>query len=310
MNRNLTALLGQLGLAAATGRVQAILEAAQRDGVPEVWQQLAAALACVLMAPPGDPARVLWAQASRPRPFLLGVAGAQGSGKSTLAEQLTRSVAAAGGRAVACSLDDFYLTRAERQALARDVHPLLATRGVPGTHDVALLERTLSALQGPDTVALPGFDKGADDRLPADAWRRVAGRPDVVVLEGWCVGAQPQSAAELARLVNELEASEDADGRWRGFANDALAGPYARLWARLHGLVYLRVPGMDSVLRWRTRQEQALPAARRMDAVALVRFVAHYERITRAMLLDPPRRGALVAELNADHGVDRVTAWF
>lgn len=301
----MTALLRRLGLQTEASQVERIRHAAFHPGVPADWANLAAALARVLMARADEPSRVLWPQ--RPVPFVLGVAGAQGSGKSTLAEQLARSVSAAGGRAVACSLDDFYLTRAERRSLAGSVHPLLATRGVPGTHDVDLLVSTLEALEGSGPVDLPGFDKGADDRLPASAWRRVAGRPDVVVLEGWCVGAEPQGAAALVEPINDLERREDPDGRWRGYVNDALAGVYGDLWRRLHGLVYLRVPGMDAVLRWRTQQEQALPAERRMDTAALARFVAHYERITRTMLDHPPAGAALVAHLNDDHAVQDLT---
>ena len=72
---------------------------------------------------------------------LIGVAGAQGSGKTTLARSLA---VALGG--VQLSLDDVYRTRAERQTLARDLHPLLATRGPPLTHDLDLLAATIAAL--------------------------------------------------------------------------------------------------------------------------------------------------------------------
>ncbi len=72
-------------------------------------------------------------------PFVLGINGAQGTGKSTLADFIREFLGVAHDRStMVLSIDDLYLTRAQRQALAKDIHPLLATRGVPGTHDVEL----------------------------------------------------------------------------------------------------------------------------------------------------------------------------
>ncbi|MET0815794.1 MAG: kinase, partial [Pseudoxanthomonas sp.] len=75
------------------------------------------------------------------------IAGLQGSGKSTLAAQIA-ALAHARGRSVAVlSIDDFYLSKDRRQLLARQVHPLLATRGPPGTHDLPLALETLEGLR-------------------------------------------------------------------------------------------------------------------------------------------------------------------
>ncbi|MEQ8859342.1 MAG: hypothetical protein RIC56_11910 [Pseudomonadales bacterium] len=275
-----------------------------RANVPPAWLDLVAALARTLVpadrAPPApqDP-WPRWDQVAAP--LVLGVAGGQGSGKSTLARELERALNAAGARVAACSLDDFYLSHARRHALAAAVHPLLATRGVPGTHDVAALRQAIEALARPGTVSLPVFDKGTDDPLPTADWRRVEAPVDVLVLEGWCVGAPPQPAGELAAPVNALEAHEDADGVWRRYVNDALAGPYAGLWERLDALVFLQVPDLAAVRRWRTQQEQALPAERRMSGAGIERFVAHYERLTRWMLTTMPERAAVTAVLDGDH---------
>ncbi len=264
--------------------------------------ELAAALARSVM--PGTAEAWPWPAWDRVAPpLVLGISGAQGSGKSTLAGQLEGALTAAGARAVSCSLDDFYLTRARRLGLARSVHPLLATRGVPGTHNVALLRRTIADLGAEGAVRLPRFDKGTDDRLPADRWRWVTAPIDVLVLEGWCVGARPQPEAALEQPVNELEAKEDPDGVWRRYVNEALAGRYAELWSRLNGLIYLAAPDMDAVLRWRTMQERALPPERRMSTAELRRFVAHYQRITLAMSTDLPARADVTIRLDDDHGV-------
>lgn len=272
-----------------------------RPPLPADWQALAAALACSVV--PGEAAAPWPAWDRAGPPLVLGVAGGQGSGKTTLARALEGALILAGANAAACSIDDFYLPRSERQALAGAVHPLLATRGVPGTHDMALLDRVITALGGTGRVDLPSFDKAADDRLPADAWRPVRAPLDVLVLEGWCLGAHPQAAADLADPVNALEAEEDPSGAWRRYVNAALEGAYADLWRRLHGLVYLAVPDMDAVRRWRTEQEQAHPPGQRMDAAGISRFVAHYERLTRWMLADLPGRASLTVRLDPSHRV-------
>ena len=116
------------------------------------------------------------------------ISGLQGSGKSTLAAQIAAQAEAEGLRVAVLSLDDLYLTRDQRRQLAREVHPLLATRGPPGTHDVVVGCRVLDALKAGEDIALPRFDKLADDRAQ-DAWTTVRGRVDLVLDGGLCVGA-------------------------------------------------------------------------------------------------------------------------
>ncbi|WP_126176799.1 kinase [Tsuneonella rigui] len=230
------------------------------------------------------------------RPIAVGLAGAQGSGKSTMAPRIVARLAAAGLRAAVLSLDDFYLTRAERARLAATVHPLLATRGVPGTHDVALLTAVLDGMLRGEDVQIPRFDKATDDRLDGD-WRTVVGPFDVVILEGWCIGARPQADGCLAEPINMLERLEDPAGRWRRWVNARLSSDYAALFERLALRVLLRAPSFDVVLRWRTEQERQLPFGG-METPAIKRFIDHYERITRWTLEDEP--ADLVIDLDPD----------
>lgn len=238
-------------------------------------------------------------------PFLLGLSGLQGSGKSTLAARLVARAAERGIDAVTLSLDDVYRTRAERIELARTVHPLLATRGVPGTHDIALLHRTLDALATatPQTPApVPVFDKGIDDRLPPTHWHRVDRAPRVIVLEGWCIGVPPQRRDALQSPINTLERDEDADLHWRHHVNTALATDYAALWTRLDALVVLQAPSFDIVRTWRNEQEDTLRRAgapQAMTPSALDRFIAHYERVSRHALATLPRLADLLIALDA-----------
>ncbi|UUL82509.1 AAA family ATPase [Sphingomonas qomolangmaensis] len=237
------------------------------------------------------------------RPVLVGLCGPQGSGKSTTARRLEERLDGAGLRTVVLALDDFYLTRAERSRLAEEVHPLFAVRGVPGTHDIALLEQTLAALREarPGSVTrLPVFDKLADDRCTADQMRAFRGAPDVVLLEGWCIGATPQDPPALVGPVNWLEAEEDPDARWRIHANERLGADYAALFARLDLRLMLRAPGFDCVHAWRAEQEAGLSARAgggpAMNDAALARFIAHYERLTRWLMIDEP--ADLIADLD------------
>ena len=235
---------------------------------------------------------------------VIGISGAQGCGKTTLVRALEQRLRGEGLRIASLSLDDLYLTRAARQDLAGRVHPLFATRGVPGTHDLALGLATLDALARGEAAPLPRFDKTNDDRAPPSAWPHAPARTQVLLLEGWCLGAAPQAAAALVRPVNALEADEDPAGHWRAHANAALAGPYQALWARLDALVLLAAPDFSVVARWREQQEAGLRAAGGgaavMSPAGVARFIQHYERLTRHILAEMPARAALVLRLGPE----------
>ncbi len=230
---------------------------------------------------------------------VVGLCAAQGAGKSTLAA----AAAARDPDLLVLSLDDFYLTRAERGALADAVHPLFTTRGPPGTHDLNFLHNVLAGLARGASTRLPRFDKRSDDRLPESTWPVVDATPRAILLEGWCVGATAQPQTALARPINTLEATHDPLGVWRSSVNTALAHSYAALWDRLDDLFHLSAPDFTVVADWRLQQEgamlglpcEALGPAARAD---ILRFVAHFERITRHML-----NGGLRArlEVRLDH---------
>ena len=248
------------------------------------------------------------------RPFLAGLSGLQGSGKSTFARQLVAAANARGVRGEALSLDDFYLGRRARMRLAREVHPLLATRGVPGTHDPDLLARTLVELAAASPrrpARIPRFDKGLDTRVAPSRWRHVAKPPRLIVLEGWCVGVPAQSSTALRPALNALERNADRDGHWRRWVNARLAGDYAKQWARLDALILLEAPGFAFVSQWRDEQERALRdrgAPRAMDSASLARFLMHYERLSRHALRALPARADIRLVLRADRSVRRIAA--
>lgn len=239
---------------------------------------------------------------------IYGIAGLQGSGKSTLAAQVAALAEARGHRVASLSIDDFYLDRDARAALAREVHPLLATRGPPGTHDLALACCTLDALRAGQPIALPRFDKIGDRRLSCDHWPRVEAA-QLVILEGWFLKTPPQDDAELRSPVNALERDEDPDGTWRRWCNTALARDYPPLWQRIDRLLFLQPPNFDIVPEWRWQQECALQAAdprrKAMTRAQVDRFVRHFERVSRQALRTLPALADVTIALDAQRNPAR-----
>jgi D-glycerate 3-kinase len=256
--------------------------------------------------------RIVGWRAVAGRSVIVGLCGPQGSGKSTLCVVLAALIKTRGLNIAVLGIDDLYLPKARRSAMAAAIHPLFATRGPPGTHDVALALRLFDALTNAapaHTIRLPVFDKAADDRVAETLWPETVAPVDVLLFEGWCVGARPQGAASLAKPLNELEAQEDPDGRWRALVEAALAGPYQTLFARLNHLILLRPPSFETVHAWRAEQEEKLakrlaetPGAsgRAMSEGELRRFIQHYERLTRHMMAGGPKIADLVIEFDAD----------
>mgnify|MGYP006086514479 FL=1 len=251
-------------------------------------------------------------QSSRKGPFLIGINGAQGTGKSTLAKLLSALLTSSGYRAVNLSIDDFYYSKAKRQELADEIHPLLRSRGVPGTHDVDLalnLIEQLCAAGSNQQITLPRFDKSLDDCRPVAACEQIQGPIDIIILEGWFVGAKAQAGDELTQAINELEINEDSDGRWRAYVNQQLAGSYQSLFEKIHILLMLQAPGFEQILEWRSLQEEKLrtlavtDASGLMDRKAIKHFIQHFERLTRHCLRTLPDSADRVFQLNTEHRI-------
>jgi len=245
------------------------------------------------------------------------VQGTQGSGKSTLAAFLKLLLESEHALStVSLSLDDFYLTLAERRQLATDKHPLLITRGVPGTHDVKLAMDTIqgvSRLEPGETFAIPRFDKSMDDRAARENWDEVSGPVSVIIFEGWCVGCDALPSETMNTPINSLEEQEDPEGVWREYANQQLAGDYHDLFALLEKLIVINAPSFECVHEWRVLQEQKLEQKlkaqglnatdKMMNAQQLHRFISHYERITRHCLDTLPKKADWLLPLDAEHKI-------
>ncbi|MDX1571604.1 MAG: kinase [Xanthomonadales bacterium] len=287
----------------------AIGRALAAEDLPDAYERLLEARIVPMARALAD-----WVRASPGVP-LLGINGAQASGKSTLALFLSLLLdRAASLRCPVISIDDIYATRTERVQLAQDIHPLLMTRGVPGTHDIGLGASVIEQLQDEtrtSVVRIPRFDKSADDRCAPGDWTRWAGPAHLVILEGWCVGCPPQDPEALEEPVNQLERDEDPGGEWRHFVNRQLQGPYARFFDKLDRLIMLRAPGFECVFDWRLEQERKLEARlaregrrgeRLLNEETLRRFLDHYERLTTHMLQVLPPRADTLVELDKARG--------
>ena len=252
------------------------------------------------------------------RPWMVGINGAQGTGKSTLCRFLELVLRNQHHmNCVSISIDDLYYTRQEREQLAKNTHPLLITRGVPGTHDVSLginvCKQLLAADENTQTL-IPRFNKARDDRFEPEQWTKYRGKIDVLLFEGWCVGNRPQLPDALSEPVNALEQQEDSNGNWRRYVNNSLQ--YYQPWFdMLDQLVMLKAPSMAAIFRWREEQEQKLAARhpasakdnRIMNSAQIKRFVEHYERLTTFNLEDMPERADCVYHLNEAHLITRVS---
>ena len=244
---------------------------------------------------------------------IIGINGAQGCGKSTVSACLAGLLEQQGISALILSIDDLYLTRAERQQLAATVHPLFATRGVPGTHDVALGQRVFDTARGiakQPLSKIPQFDKAQDDRSSTGA--PFPEKIDVILFEGWCIGARAQDETSLSTPLNALEENHDPDGVWRRYVNNALLNEYAELFGQIDYLVMLKPPSFEMVYHWRGEQEAKLRKRTEaaggdlssiMNEEQLAFFIAHYERLTRWMFEEMPERADEIFLINEEHNV-------
>jgi D-glycerate 3-kinase len=247
-------------------------------------------------------------------PWIVGLQGTQGSGKSTVCLFIKTLLEECFDlNIVVLSIDDFYKTRQERIQLAKDIHPLFVTRGVPGTHDVRLAESTiqqLSELSENQACKIPSFNKAIDDRLEQSDWNEVKGSVDIILFEGWCMGVSAQSSAALKQPINDLEKKEDTECIWREYVNENLKNQYKSLFEKIDNLIVLQAPSFKCVYQWRALQETKLHEKNIDVENTMVqtpkqveRFISHYERLTRFALMTLSEQASWVITLDTHHNM-------
>ena len=246
--------------------------------------------------------------------LFLGLSGGQGSGKTTVSGILKIILKFFFKRKVhVSSIDDFYKTLQDRDKMSKTIHPLFKIRGVPGTHEVKLLKKFFIFLKRKKfkKLKLPKFDKSMDDRLKQEHWISVKKKPDIVILEGWCVGAKPQKSFLLKKPVNILEKYEDTNCIWRKYANEQLKREYKKIFSMIDHFIFIKIPNFNMVFKWRYLQEEKLRKRSRfkkriMSIGEIKRFIMCYERITLQMLKDLAKSASIVIMLNKTHEIKRL----
>ena len=246
--------------------------------------------------------------------LFLGFSGGQGSGKTTVVKILKIILKKFFKRKIhVSSIDDFYKTLKDRNRMSHDIHPLFKTRGVPGTHDINLIKKFFYFVKKKKfkKTKLPKFDKSIDDRLKKKYWYKIKERPEIVILEGWCVGAKPQINSLIKRSTNVLEKNEDKDLIWRQYVNEKLKKEYKKLFAMIDCYIFMKIPNFKMVFKWRLLQENKLKKMSRykkkiMSYNEIKRFIMFYQRITLQMVKDLSKSASVVMLLNKNHGIKKL----
>ncbi len=253
---------------------------------------------------------------NKKKPVIIGLAGGQGTGKTTISSIIYLILVKYFKLKVfKISIDDFYKTRKERYKLSKKIHPLLMTRGVPGTHDIDLILRFLRIIKKNNfrPLSLPKFDKSIDDRFKKSQWYKIKSKPDVIIFEGWCVGAKFQKNIELKKPVNFLEKSQDKSMKWRKYVNFQLTGKYKTFHNMLDYLLYLKAENFSLLRRWRLKQEKKLFLKSKnkknlkiMNKNQVLNFMMTYQRITEEMFKTATKFSSIVMALNEKHQIKNI----
>jgi D-glycerate 3-kinase len=252
-------------------------------------------------------------KADNKKPYFVGLAGGQGSGKTTISSImkiiLTKYFKL---KVFKISIDDFYRTRKEREMLSKKIHPMLMTRGVPGTHDIEMMLNFFKKAKSKSfrNIKLPNFDKAIDDRTHKKNWYQLNEKPDVIIFEGWCVGAKPESKTTLKKSINSLEKAKDAKLIWRKHVNTQLQNKYKKLYSELNCLIYLKAKNFNLLQKWRLKQEHKLwlksknsPNLKIMSKGDIINFMQTYQRITENMFKHMPKYASIIFNLNSKHQI-------
>ena len=255
-------------------------------------------------------------KAKNRKPFIVGLSGGQGTGKTTISSIMSIILKKYFKLNIfKISIDDFYKTRKERFLLSKKIHNLLKTRGVPGTHDTSIILDFLNKVKHKNfkPLKLPKFNKAADDRFKKELWYSINKRPDVIIFEGWCIGARPQKNYQLKKHINSVEKLNDQNLIWRKYVNYQLKKNYRKLFNQLNCLLYLKAKNFNLLQKWRLKQERKLLTFSReyknlkiMNKKEVIHFMKTYERITQNMFKDAPKYASIILNLNSNHQIKSV----
>ena len=250
-------------------------------------------------------------KADKKKPYFVGLAGGQGTGKTTISS-LIRIILIKYFKlnVFRISIDDFYKTRKERKNLSSRIHPMLLTRGVPGTHDINMMLSFFRKIKSRNfkRLRLPKFNKAIDDRSNKKKWYDLKVKPDVIIFEGWCVGARSEKNITLKKTINSLERAKDQKQIWRKYVNQQLKLNYKKLYSQLNCLIYLKAKNFNLLQKWRLKQERKLWIKSKVKSKIMSRgdvlnFMQTYQRITQNMFKNMPKYASIILNLNSNHQI-------
>ena len=252
-------------------------------------------------------------KANNKKPYFVGLAGGQGTGKTTTSCLIKIILAKYFKLKVfRISIDDFYKTRQERIKLSKRLHPMLLIRGVPGTHDINMMLNFFKKTKSKKfkRLKLPTFNKAIDDRFKKEKWYDLKEKPDIIIFEGWCVGARSEKNITLKKTINSLEKFNDPNQIWRKYVNQQLKTKYKNLYSQLNCLIYLKAKDFKMLQKWRLKQERKLWLKNKksaklkiMDKADVIRFMQTYQRITQNMFKNMPKYASIIFNLNSNHQI-------
>lgn len=238
------------------------------------------------------------------------ISGAQGIGKSTLLKILEKNLKIFYNKKIlSLSLDNYYLTKKQRIILSKKIHPLLLTRGVPGTHDTTTLLRNIKKFeQSKYPIKLPIFNKLTDDQ--SKKFKLAKSASDILLLEGWCCGCPPLLNSYLFQNINSLEKEKDRNKEWRKFYNKKLKKQYAQIFNRFEAKFYLKPPSFSYIANWRLKQEKMMRSRNKngkaMDKKEILEFISYYEKITKWMMKKMPYMAELTIEVDTNQKIKKI----
>ena len=252
-------------------------------------------------------------KANKKKPYIVGLAGGQGTGKTTISSIIKIVLEKYFKLNVfKISIDDFYKTRKERINLSKKIHPMLMTRGVPGTHDIKMMLEFFKKIKVKSfkKIKLPNFNKAVDDRSPKKNWYSINQQPDIIIFEGWCVGARAEINKTLKKPINFLEKTNDQNLVWRKHVNHQLKTKYKKLYSQLNCMIYLKAKNFSLLQKWRLKQEKKLWLKTKnrsnhkiMSKIDVLNFMQTYQRITQNMFKNMPKYASIILNLNSNHQI-------
>ena len=255
-------------------------------------------------------------KAEKKRSYIVGLSGGQGSGKTTISSIISIILRKYFKLNVfTISIDDFYKKRKERFLLSKKIHPSLMTRGVPGTHDINMMLDFFKRIKRKEfrSLKLPKFNKAIDDRCNKKLWYSIKKRPDIIIFEGWCVGAKAEKNNTLKQPINSFEKLRDKKLIWRRYVNKQLQSKYKQLYDQLNCLLYLKSNNFSLLRKWRIKQETKLRLKNKrsnrnkiMSNKEVINFMQTYQRVTQNMLKTVPKNASIILNLNTNHQIKSV----